>query len=56
MGFSEALYGKIKQETGGQTLLFVSNDLKQTDCLARTWFPSGGLKKENGFFELELIC
>lgn len=32
-----------KRKNGGKTLLFVSNELNQTDCLARGWCPSGGL-------------
>lgn len=42
--FSQAPPSKTnKSEIGGETLLFVSNELNQTDCLAPSWFPLGGL-------------
>ncbi len=46
LGFflSQGLFRKKdKRKSGGKTLLLVSNELNQTDCLAPSWFPSGSL-------------
>lgn len=40
---SQTPRGNKKRKHVGKTLPFVSNEANQTDCVALTWFPSGGL-------------